>query len=108
MALYLFQLAYTPEAWAAQLQNPQDRVKAVSPVAEKLGGRFVSAYLAFGDYDIVGILELPNNVSAAAFAMAVTSGGSTRAYKTTPLMTIEEGIQAMQQGAEVGYRPPGR
>jgi uncharacterized protein with GYD domain len=108
MALYLFQLAYTPESWAAQLQNPQDRVKLVSPAAEKLGGRFVSAYFAFGDYDIVGILELPDNVTAAAFSLAVTAGGAVKAYKTTPLMTIEEGIQAMQKGAEIGYRPPGR
>ena len=38
MAYYLLQLAYTPEGWAAQLQNPQDRVEAVRPVIEGLGG----------------------------------------------------------------------
>jgi hypothetical protein len=39
--------------------------------------------------------------------MAVIAGGAVRTYKTTPLMTIEEGLQAMRRGAEAGYRPPG-
>ena len=107
MARYLFQLAYTPESWAAQLKNPQNRIEAVTPIIEGLGGRIESSYFAFGDYDLIGVLELPDNVSATAFAMAVIAGGAVKTYKTTPLMTIEEGIQAMRRGAEAGYRPPG-
>ena len=107
MARYLFQLAYTPEAWAAQLKNPQNRIEAVTPTVERLGGRFESVYFAFGDYDLIGVLELPDNVSATAFAMAVIAGGAVKTYKTTTLMTIEEGLQAMRRGAEAGYRPPG-
>ena len=107
MARYLFQLAYTPESWAAQLKNPQNRIEAVTPIIEGLGGRVESSYYAFGDYDLVGVLELPDNVSATAFAMAVLAGGAVKTYKTTPLMTIEEGIPAMRRGAEAGYRPPG-
>ena len=107
MARYLFQLAYTPESWAAQLKNPQNRIEAVTPIVEGLGGRIESSYFAFGDYDLIGVLELPDNVSATAFAMAVIAGGAVKTYKTTPLMTIEEGLQAMRRGAEAGYRPPG-
>ena len=106
MARYLFQLGYTPEAWAAQLRNPQNRIEAVAPTVERLGGRIESSYYAFGDYDLVGVLELPDNVSATAFAMAVLAGGAVKTYKTTPLMTIEEGIEAMRKGAEAGYRQP--
>ena len=106
MARYLFQLGYTPEAWAAQLQNPQNRIEAVTPIVQRLGGRIESSYYAFGDYDLIGVLELPDNVSATAFAMAVLAGGAVKTYKTTPLMTIEEGIEAMRKGAEAGYRPP--
>ena len=107
MARYLFQLAYTPESWAAQLKNPQNRIEAVTPIIEGLGGRVENSYFAFGDYDLIGVLELPDNVSATAFAMAVIAGGAVKTYKTTPLMTIEEGLQAMRRGAEAGYRPPG-
>jgi hypothetical protein len=29
-----------------------------------------------------------------------------KAIKTTPLMSVEEGIAAMKKAAEVGYKPP--
>lgn len=109
MAHYLVQVAYTPEAWAAQVKNPADRVKAVAPLLEALGARFESTYLSFGEYDIVFFMEAPDNVSAAAVSMAVTAGGAVSAYKTTPLMTVEEGIEAMQKAGQAAssYRPPG-
>ncbi|MBV9326686.1 MAG: GYD domain-containing protein [Chloroflexi bacterium] len=108
MPRYLLQVAYTPEAWAAQLKNPQDRVKIVSELMQRLGGRFESAYFAFGDYDIVAVMDLPDNQSAAAASMVVSAGGSVKAIKTTPLMPVEEGIQAMRKGAEAiaSYHPP--
>jgi hypothetical protein len=30
-----------------------------------------------------------------------------KAIKTTPLMTMEEGMEAMRKAAAAGYRPPG-
>jgi len=107
MAKYLFQATYTSEAWAAQVRNPQNRVEAIRPVIERFGGRLESAYYAFGEYDVVVIAELPDNVSAAALAIAVTAGGAAKAIKTTPLLAIEEGIEAMRKASGAGYRPPG-
>ena len=108
MAHYLVQLGYTPEAWAAQLKNPQNRVNVVRPLLEGLGARFETTYMTFGEYDIVFVMEAPDNVSAAAVALAITAGGAVRTYKTTPLMTIEEGVEAMRKaGAAAGtYRAP--
>ena len=106
MAYYLLQVSYTPEAWSALLQNPRDRVGELRPVVEKLGGSFESAYFAFGEYDIVSILQMPANADMAAFSLAVAAGGACRAVKTTPLMTWEEGLQAMRKGGEAGYQPP--
>jgi uncharacterized protein with GYD domain len=106
MAQYLIQAAYTPEAWAAQIANPQDRIQALKPVLDKLGGKFVQAWYAFGDYDIVGIMEAPDNVSAAAFSLAGSAGGALRSIKTTPLLSIAEGIEAMKKAANIGYQPP--
>lgn len=108
MAHYLVEVAYTGEAWAAQVSSPQNRIEAIRPVIERLGGRIESAYYAFGDYDVVGIMEMPDNVSAAAFSLAASAGGAVKAIKTIPLMTIEEGIEAMRKAAGAGYRPPGR
>jgi uncharacterized protein with GYD domain len=108
MAHYLVQVAYTPEAWAAQIKNPQNRVEAVRPLLEKLGARFEVTYLTFGEYDIVFIMEAPDNVSAAAISLAVSAGGACKAYKTTPLMSIDEGIEAMRKAGQAAsvYRPP--
>src|SRR5436190_13146104 len=108
MARYLLQAAYTPEAWATQLKNPQNRVEIVSGLLQQFGGRFETVYFAFGDYDIVAVMDLPDNVSAAAVSMVVSAGGAVKAIRTTPLMTVDEGIQAMRRGAETAasYKPP--
>ena len=108
MARYLFQAAYTSDAWVAQVQHPQNRIDVIRPVIERLGGRIECAYLAFGEYDVIGIIEMPDNVSAAAFSLAGSAGGGLKAVKTTPLLTIDEGIEALKKAAGAGYRPPGR
>lgn len=107
MPYYLLQVAYTSDAWAAQVKNPQNRVEAVRPVLEKLGGKFEgAAWYAFGEYDIVAVVQAPDNVSAAAFSIAASAGGAVKAIKTTPLMTMEEGVEAMRKAGAAGYRPP--
>jgi uncharacterized protein with GYD domain len=110
VAHYLVQLAYTPEAWAAQLKNPQNRNEVVRPALEKVGARFEAVYYAFGKCDVVAIVEASDNVSAAALSLAISASGALKAYETTPLMSIEEGIEAMRKGGEVAaaYRPPTR
>jgi uncharacterized protein with GYD domain len=105
MPKYLLQVGYTPESFAAQIKNPQNRVQAITPAVEKLGGKVETAYYTFGKYDIVVILEFPDNTAAAAFAISVAAGGACRALKTTPLMTIDEGIKALKAAGGTGYKP---
>jgi uncharacterized protein with GYD domain len=105
MAHFLIQIGYTPEAWSAMLKNPQDRSKAVEGVIKALGGSMERFWLSFGDYDIVGVVQMPDSVSAAAFSMAVAGGGACKSVKTTPLLTPEEGVLAMKKGATCGYTP---
>ena len=107
MAYFLLQGAYTPEAWKSLVKKPVDRVEVVRPVIEKLGGSVEGAWFAFGDYDVVLIMQMPDNVNAAAFSLAVAASGAFKAHKTTPLMTIADGIEAMKKAAGAGYRPPG-
>lgn len=106
MPYYLLQAAYTTGAWAGMVKNPQNRLDAVRPVVERLGGRVEGGWLAFGEYDVILICQMPDNVSAAAFSMAASAGGAVKAVKTTPLMTVEEGMEAMRKAAGAGYRPP--
>jgi uncharacterized protein with GYD domain len=106
MASYLFQVSYTPEAWGKLIKKPQDRAGLVSKAIADLGGKLHSIWYAFGDYDVIGIFEMPGNIEAAAFAAAAAAGGALRAVKTTPLLTAEEGAQALKKAASCGYKPP--
>ena len=73
MPHYLFQASYTGETWGTLIQNPQNRLEVIKSLAESLGGSIESFYFAFGEYDVVGIGEFPDNKSVAAF-----SGGQVR------------------------------
>jgi uncharacterized protein with GYD domain len=108
MPQYLLQVAYTPEAWASLLKSPHNRLEAVRPAVEKLGGKFDTGWFCFGDYDLVAVLNMPDNVSAAAFSLAASAGGAVRAIKTTPLLSTDEGVEAMKKAATTGYKPPNR
>lgn len=105
MPSYLLQVAYTPEAWSAQLKNPQNRIEAVRPAVERLGGTIEGAWYAFGDYDLVLVIEMPDNKAAAAFALAAAAGGACKSIKTTPLLTLDEGQLAIQAAGATGYAP---
>jgi uncharacterized protein with GYD domain len=103
---YLVQASYTAEACSAMIKKPQNRAEMVRQAIKKLGGRLEGFWFAFGDYDLAAIFEVPDNVTAAAFSLAVSAGGALKAYKTTPLITTEEAVEAMKKAAKTGYRPP--
>jgi uncharacterized protein with GYD domain len=105
MASYLYQISYSSEAWAALVKRPQDRVEAVRKVVEKLGGKLEAFWFAFGDYDLIGVLDMPDNASAAAFSVAIAAGGACKHVKTTPLLSIAEGLEAMKKAGSSGYKP---
>jgi uncharacterized protein with GYD domain len=105
---YLLQVAYTPEAWANLVAHPQNRIDAVRPAIEKLGGKLVHGWFAFGDYDLIAVIEMPGNVEAAAFSLAAQAGGALRSIKTTPLLTTAEGVEALKKAGTSGYKAPGR
>src|ERR1700751_98319 len=108
MPLYMYQADYTPEYWANQLKNPQNRVENVGRQAcEAVGGKFVGGWYCFGEYDVVFICDVPNNESMAAIALAVAAGGALKAGKTTVLMSGAEGVGAMKKADLVAkaYKP---
>jgi uncharacterized protein with GYD domain len=105
MATYLVQVSYTPEALSALIAKPQNRAAVVKKSVENLGGSYIGSWMAFGDYDLVLLVEMPNNVSAAALAIAAAAGGSLKAIKTTPLLTIDQAMSALKKAGKSGYKP---
>ena len=106
MAYYLLQGSYTAETLANLVKNPQDRAESIRPIIEGLGGTLEGAWFALGDYDIVVVCQMPDNVSAAAFAIAGSAGGSLKTLKTTPLLTMEDGLEGFRRASGSGYQPP--
>src|SRR3981081_3584169 len=104
MPIYMYQAAYTPESWAAQLKNPQNRVDAVGRAAcEAVGGKLVGGWYCFGDYDLVIIADVPDNESMSAIALAIAAGGAVKGRKETALATGQErsaGMKKADAGAQ--------
>jgi uncharacterized protein with GYD domain len=106
MALYIYQATYTPESVAAQINNPQDRIEAVRPAIEDLGGKILVGGYPFGEYDVLIVYEAPDDSAAASFALAVAAGGTVRAAKTTRLLTGGEWVDSLRKAQGPPYQPP--
>ena len=105
MPLYLYQASYTAESLAAQIRSPQDRIEAVRPAFEAIGGKILAGGYPFGDADVLVIYEAPDDTAAASLALAVASAGATRSGKTTKLLSGPEWIAALQKAQSSQYRP---
>ena len=105
MGKYLFRASLSPEGVAGVLaEGGTARRDVVRSAIETLGGTLESFYFAFGDDDVVGIMDMPDNESAAALAMEVSSSGRVE-VRTTVLLTPEELDRAAQ--LKSGWRAPG-
>ena len=107
MPLYLSRFSYTPETWARLVANPEDRRTAAEAYIESVGGKLHGFWYAFGAHDGYTLWEAPDNVSMAAVALAIGSGGALSSLETTVLMTVDETIEALQKVEQVRYRAPG-
>ena len=105
MAKYLFEADYSAEGTKGLIKDGgSKRRTAVSAALKAVGGKLESFYFTFGIRDAVLVVELPDNVAAAAVSLAVGASGAV-VLKTTPLITCEEIDAATKKS--VGYRAPG-
>lgn len=59
-----------------------------------------------GESDLVAIAVLPDDVAAAAMALAVNAAGHIRSYKTTRLMSAKEFLAAQCKAHGAAYQAP--
>jgi uncharacterized protein with GYD domain len=105
MAKYLFRASLSPEGVAGVLtEGGTARRTVVKNAIETLGGSLESFYFVFGDDDVVGICDLPDNETAAAFALETSASGRV-SVSTSVLITPEEIDRAREMKS--GWRPPG-
>jgi uncharacterized protein with GYD domain len=101
---------YSTESKNALIANPVDRTKAASAAVEAIGGKLHSAFMTFGETDIIVIYEAPDAIASAALAMTLGASGAFSSIKTTALLTMDDGVKALKRSAETkgAYRPPSR
>src|SRR2546425_10487679 len=80
------------------------RRKVVDELMASVGGKTESFYFAFGETDAFVIVDVPDNVTAAAVALTVGASGPVN-LKTTVLMTPEAVDPAAKKSP--AYRAPG-
>lgn len=108
MPKYLSHGSYTLEGVRGlSREGGSSRRDHFAEIIGKLGGKVEAFYFAFGGTDVYSIIELPDNESSAAIALALNSGGGFQA-KTVVLLTPEEVDKAAEKAGSVGYRPPGQ
>jgi len=105
MPKYLFRSNYTPEGIRGLLrEGATSRRDVARRAAESVGGTLEAFYYGFGETDVFIIVDLPDNVSAAALKLATAATG-TITGETVVLLTPEEIDQATVRQTE--YRAPG-
>ena len=86
MSTYISLINYTQDG-IADIKNSPKRLNVVKRLAKKMGGKVKHFYLTIGDYDLVVIYEMPDQVTAAKFLLTV---GSTGAIRTKTLTAFRE------------------
>jgi uncharacterized protein with GYD domain len=87
MPHYILLIKMTDQG-ARTIKDSPKRGQAAQKVAEELGGK-LTVFYTFGKYDIICILEAPNDEAALAFEMRHASLGNIRTT-TLKAFTIQE------------------
>jgi uncharacterized protein with GYD domain len=77
MPTYLTLLNFTNQGIRV-IRETLERAERAAELAQKHGARLERLYWTVGPYDLVGILEAPDDESASAFALEAGSGGGVR------------------------------
>ena len=101
MPVYICQGRYTANALKGMTSNPEDRTQTVRKLFREGGGKLVSWYLTFGEYDWMVIAEMPNERAMLSAVIAAAEGGSLTDLKTTTALTAEETVQAFEDASRL-------
>jgi uncharacterized protein with GYD domain len=77
MPTYISMLRYTQQG-ISTVKNAPARIDAAKEAYRKAGGELKSIYLTLGQYDLVAIVEMPNDETVARMALALGVQGNIR------------------------------
>ncbi|MGH6639321.1 MAG: GYD domain-containing protein [Polaromonas sp.] len=77
MGTYIALSCFTDQG-IRSVKDTTKRADAVKEAAKKFGANMSQIYWTLGQYDVVAIIEAPNDESATAFALAIGAAGNVR------------------------------
>jgi uncharacterized protein with GYD domain len=77
MATYIALSNFTDQG-IRNVKDSTKRADAVKDAAKKFGASMTQIYWTLGHYDLVAIIEAPDDKSATAFALAIGAAGNVR------------------------------
>ena len=86
MVTYILLLNWTDQGIKNVKDSPK-RLDAVKKLAKDMGGEVKSFYMTLGQYDLVLVVDMPNNDKLASFGLKLGSLGNVR---STTLKTFSE------------------
>jgi uncharacterized protein with GYD domain len=109
MPIYITQGRYTRDAIKGMIIKPEDRADAVGRLLSKAGGKLLSYYLTFGEYDFLCIGEAPSETQMASVLLAAGSGGGVTDLRTTVALSSVEAKGAFAAAADLapGFKSAG-
>lgn len=106
MTKYLFEANYVDEGIKGLMrEGGTKRRDAVVEALKSVGGSLECFYYAFGDADVLGVFDIPDQASAAALSLMINSTGAVN-LMLKPLMTPEDIDEAVKKTP--AYRAPGQ
>ncbi len=107
MPHYLIQGSYTAEGAKGLIaEGGSTRAAEASRLINALGGTIETLYFIWGSDDIIGICEMPDDASAAAASLVVSTSDKVQ-VRMTPLIDPATIDAAGEKAAGAAYRPPG-
>ena len=105
MARFLYKVSYSREGMQGVMkEGAANRRTFIEKMAAEMGGSITSFDFAFGDTDVFVIAEMPDQVTAAAVATAVSASGAGT-IETVVLLSADDVDRAIAKN--VPYRAPG-
>ena len=89
MPVYVSLVKFTRDGIVSMKDQGIKRSDMVKRNIEELGGKLLDAYYCLGEYDVVAILEFPNNKAALKAAVKNASLGHIQ-ITTMPAVTRDE------------------
>ncbi|QDY89090.1 GYD domain-containing protein [Arthrobacter sp. UKPF54-2] len=106
MSKYLFEANYLGEGIKGLMrEGGSKRRDALVDALKSVGGTLECFYYAFGDTDVLGVLEAPSDADAAALSLMINSTGNV-SVRLKPLMSVEDIDEAVKKTPS--YRAPGQ